>query len=293
MNEPLSFLRRWGTALAAAALTAGTALVGPVLGPADATPSAPLILAPAHHPPAGSLSATHGGGGGTSYGWSSSNWSGYAVQTTSASPFNSVSGSWTVPAVTKPKRGNSGYSSAWVGLDGFFNSPSSLIQTGTEQDFYYGSGHYSAWWTSQAQGYQEQVITSGCSWGGTHCGSVTPGDVMTASVTRTGSITLSDGSSSHGWGFSTGIAYTGPGLSAEWILEAPSSTSGVLPLANYGSAAFDPGTVNGSSNPGFVAGDGGYLVQNGAVRSIPSVPDSDTDGFTAAYGSTPPPPPNS
>ena len=36
------------------------------------------------------------------------------------------------------------YSATWVGVDGYSNS--SLIQTGTEQDYYCGAAHYSAWW---------------------------------------------------------------------------------------------------------------------------------------------------
>jgi hypothetical protein len=179
-----------------------------------------------------------------------------------------------------------------VGLDGFFNSPNALIQTGTEQDFYSGGGHYNAWWTSSAQGYQEQAITGGCSSGETNCGVVAPGDKMTATVGLDGKIQMIDGSASHGWTFGTGIAYSGPGLSAEWVMEAPSSTFGTLPLANYGQTTFDPGYVNGG-NPNLVTGDGGYLVQGGSIRSIPSVADHDTDGFAIAYGSTAPPAPGS
>ena len=243
-----------------------------------------------------SLSPAHKVSGGPTYAtWASSNWSGYAVQTTASSPFTAVTGAWKVPTTQKPRKSSYGFSAAWVGIDGFFNSQNALIQTGTEQDFYYGSGHYNAWWTSSAQGYQEQSITGGCTPSSATCGEVVPGDPMTASITLTGgngSITLTNGSAGHGWTYTTTISYSGPGLSAEWIMEAPSSITGVLPLANYGSTVFDPGTVNGG-NPGLVAADGGDLVQNGRIVSIPSGPDHDTDGFAIAYGSTAPSPPAS
>ncbi len=71
-------------------------------------------------------------------GWASSNWSGYAKTGT----FTRATGSWVVPAAGPTH--NATYSSAWVGIDGFNNG--SLIQTGTESDYYNGSAHYAAWW---------------------------------------------------------------------------------------------------------------------------------------------------
>jgi hypothetical protein len=143
------------------------------------------------------------------------------------------------------------------------------------------------------------VITTGCSGIGT-CGKVLPGDHMSATISESNppahlwSITLSD--TSEAWSFSNTIAYNGAGTSAEWIVEAPSSTFGVLPLANYGGTVFDHGSVSGGS-PNLVAGDGGVMVQRGAVVSTPSGPDmgdvGGPDGFAIAYGSSPPAPPPS
>jgi hypothetical protein len=215
-------------------------------------------------------------------GWASSNWSGYSA---TRSVYTAVSGSWTVPAVQRS--GKPSYSAAWTGIDGFNNG--SLIQTGTEQDYYNGSGHYAAWWTTSAQGFLEQVISQ----------PVQPGDSMTATITKAKSgsswtITLAD--TTENWTFTKTVTYTGPGASAEWIIEAPTVGGRTAPLANYTSpTTFDHGTVNGNRNPALVVSDGGELVagsgRHAEVVSIPSRPDSDTDGFNMAYGAVAPSPP--
>jgi hypothetical protein len=97
-----------------------------------------------------------------------------------------------------------------------------------------------------------------------------PGDIISASVTYTASSGGSGGSGFGGSGFSvrdpirstsgtftvtitdtsTKASYTTKGTvrnaarsSAEWIAEAPSSSSGVLPLANFGTAYYGYGTT--------------------------------------------------
>jgi hypothetical protein len=169
-----------------------------------------------------------------------------------------------------------------VGIDGFNNS--SLIQTGTEQDYYRGSSHYAAWWTTSAQGFVEQPIAH----------TVKAGDSMNATISATGgttwAITLAD--KTQGWTFTNQVTYTGPGASAEWILEAPTVGGRVASLARYQTTPFDPGTVNGGS-PQLVQIDGGVMTQGRSTVSTPSGPDNDSDGFAVAYGSSAPPPPAS
>ena len=249
------------------------ALLVPILGAlcwtmAAAAPAEAAVLM--HHPRIGN---GHGTG---SLGWSSSNWSGYAV---TGGPFNSVSGSWTVPSVSATRKAS--YSSDWVGIDGFNNS--NLIQTGTESDFFSGKAHYDAWW--EILPAAETVIPSI---------SVSPGDKFSATITHgSGSswtITITD--TSNGQSFTTNQSYGGPQTSAEWIEEAPTVGGRIAPLAHYGSTVFDPGTVNGG-NPGLVAADGGTMVQKGITVSTPSNPDGDSDGFAAAYGASQPSPPSS
>jgi hypothetical protein len=57
-----------------------------------------------------------------------------------------------------------------------------------------------------------------------------------------------------GWTFSTTVNYASALLSAEWIEEAPSSSAGVLPLADFVTTTFDP-TVNAGSAPNINSSD--------------------------------------
>jgi hypothetical protein len=236
-------------------------------------PAVSAAGAVAHHP---RVAARVPSGSSTTSGWASSNWSGYAV---TGGPYTSITGSWTVSAIS-PSKGSQ-YSSSWIGIDGFNNS--NLIQTGTEADWYSGSAHYAAWW--EILPAAETVIPSI---------TVHPGDAMSASVVKgSGSswtITLRDVTTNVS--FSTAQTYTGPQTSAEWIEEAPTVGGHIATLAHYGQLTFDPGTVNGA-NPGLAAADSGVMVQRNRQVSTPSNPDSDTDGFTCAYGSSQPSPPAS
>jgi Peptidase A4 family len=233
--------------------------------------------------------------------WASSNWSGYAVSETapaglscvpaSGTAYTGVAGTWVVPTVTGSRQ--STYSAAWAGIDGFANSD--LIQAGTEQDYTGRSAHYSAWW--EILPAAETVIPSI---------TVKPGDTITVSIAKVSagqwSITLTDkGSTVHAAQppFTTTQSYSGPGTSAEWILEAPTVNGRQATLASYGSTAFDPDAANGAA-PGLAAGSGGELVQGSFFRSqvvsIPSGPDTGpapADGFAIAYGSNAPPAPSS
>ncbi len=210
-------------------------------------------------------------------GWSASNWSGYAKTGT----YSSATAQWVVQSVTGSRR-TSAYSSQWVGIDGFNNS--SLIQTGTESDYYSGKAHYNAWW--EILPAAETPISTIA---------VRPGDTMTAAIAKgagtSWTITITDATT--GKSFTTTQSYTGPGSSVEWIEEAPSLGGRVATLAQYSSpATFDNGTANGA-NPGLTANDGGVMIQKRVQVSTPSNPDGDTDGFNMAYGSTAPAPPTS
>jgi hypothetical protein len=59
--------------------------------------------------------------------------------------------------------------------------------------------------------------------------------------------------------------------SAEVIAEAPSSSSGVLPLANFGTAAFSGAKVNGATLTGSTAGIDPITMQSGStVKAKPT-----------------------
>jgi hypothetical protein len=153
----------------------------------------------------------------------STNWSGYAIPTSSGA-VSAVSGSWVVPTVTGT---STAYSSVWVGIDGF--SSSTVEQIGTEQDVSGGKATYYAWYEMYPKGMVP--ITSV---------SIKPGDVVSASVSYASgnsfNLTITDQTT--GKSFTTTQTVNGAQRSsAEWIVEAPSSGFGVLPLANFGTAS--------------------------------------------------------
>jgi hypothetical protein len=162
----------------------------------------------------------------------SSNWAGWD---NTGSTYTSVTASWVQPAVTCSRR-QTAYSSFWVGLDG--DGSNSVEQTGTEADCSGGRPVYSSWYEM----YPKYPVN--------FSNAVSPGDVFQASVTYNGSgkfvLVLSD--KTKGWSHTINATLNNPALaSAEVIAEAPSSSSGVLPLANFGTVSFTNVTVNGAA----------------------------------------------
>jgi hypothetical protein len=231
--------------------------------------------------------------------WSATNWSGYAESGT----FTGVTAIWSVPAVAATASPT--FSSAWVGVDGFGNN--SLIQTGTEEDYYNGAAHYSAWW--EILPAAETALPASYAVGA--------GDRMKAAIYETAStsgpgkgvgrphvwvITLSN--TSRHWSYTTTQSYSGPGASAEWIVEAPTVNGKTATLAHYtitppaGTGDFDNAgfltSPVSSGSPVYVnAGlnrlkNAGVMIQNGVQVSTPGNPDSALTAFNAAYGSAVP-----
>jgi Peptidase A4 family len=172
----------------------------------------------------------------------STNWSGYAAETNLNNPASNavteVSGAWTVPTVTGS---TNAYSSVWVGIDGY--SSSTVEQIGTEQDtLSFGATRYYAWWEMYPN--PSVQITSM---------TIRPGDTISASVTyNSGIFTLQITDNTTGGSFTTTQAATAQRSSGEWIVEAPSSISGILPLANFGTANFSAAQATISGAPGAI-----------------------------------------
>jgi Peptidase A4 family len=170
----------------------------------------------------------------------STNWSGYAV-TGSSGTFTSVSASWTEPTATCSSSSGSGghhgrggggssadeYAAFWVGLDGYSNN--TVEQTGTDSDCDGTTPEYYGWYEMYPAGPVYYTNT------------MKAGDSISASVTfggtNTYTLTLTD--NTQGW--TQKITKNDSGLareSAEAITEAPSSNSGVLPLADFGTVNY-------------------------------------------------------
>jgi hypothetical protein len=189
--------------------------------------------------PAGA-GAAHSIGRDRSFQAESTNWSGYAV-TGSNGAFTSVSGSWKEPTATCTssggRRGGSDqYAAFWVGLDGY--NSDSVEQTGTDSDCDGRTPDYYGWYEM----YPADPVY--------FTNTVKPGDSFTASVafsgTETYTLVLKD--VTQGW--TQTITKNQSGLdrsSAEVITEAPSSESGVLPLADFGTVSYSASTANGAS----------------------------------------------
>jgi hypothetical protein len=171
--------------------------------------------------------------------WASTNWSGYAVTGANGS-VTDVTGSWIVPSVDCTVAPD-GYSSFWVGIDGF--SSSTVEQIGTDSDCVSlngtetGTPTYYAWFEFYPQNaYLIEFPRS-----------VQAGDVISAQVKYAGgsggrqfggghrfTVTLTDVTRNET--FSTTSSVSGAKQSsAEWIAETPccASSGSVFPLADF------------------------------------------------------------
>jgi Peptidase A4 family len=160
---------------------------------------------------------------GQSFASESTNWSG---QIATGLTFTGVTGNWTVPSVQHTQYG--GASATWIGIDGGPSSPGSIIQTGTAQVTNGGLTAYYAWYEL----YPQASVTAF---------QVSPGDQMVASIQHTSGSqwTLSITDDNSGLHATGPLTYGGPGDSAEWIEELPTSVGTAQPtLANFGSETF-------------------------------------------------------
>ena len=210
----------------------------------------PAGVASAHHHQANAPKHKYGRG-------TSTNWSGYAVDGTSATD---VVGNWTQPAAICSKRENS-WSSPWVGIDG--DNSSTVEQIGTDADCSGGRPAYYAWYEM----YPKSLVVINIP--------VNPGDSFTGRVTYQGSgnylLTLTNNSTSPATTFSTVQNSTKTqNSSIEWVMEGPSNGS----LTNFTTAGFPGGsanTVNFTGASGTIGGTTAGVGSFGNAQSITMV----------------------
>lgn len=157
----------------------------------------------------------------------SENWSGFAAATSLKKPalssVSQISGTWKVPNVSKSH--NDTYCSIWVGIDGYESG--TVEQIGTEHDWSNGKEEHYAWFEMYPK-YPKELRGF----------PVEPGDVITAEVSYKGNdmfkLTLSNLTKHVTTTVPTNhtITKNAKRSSAEWIVEAPATSSGVLPLAH-------------------------------------------------------------
>jgi hypothetical protein len=212
------------------------------------------------------------------------NWSGYAAITSILHPTNdsvtSVSGTWTVPALSAST--DKTYCAIWVGIDGF--SSSTVEQIGTEHDWSGRSQSNYAWFEMYPSGAYEIVGFP-----------VDVHDSISAEVSYTGQNTfqliLVNNTKNAYTIVPSSYTKSTKALrsSAEWIVEAPSSNGGVLPLSHYGTIAFTNcrATINGFTGPInslHWANDPLTMVsQFGIIKSFPSSLAAGGESFTTTW----------
>jgi hypothetical protein len=181
----------------------------------------------------------------------STNWSGYAVETNLNSPqtgvVTDVKATWTVPAIIGNAKNT--YSSFWVGIDGYSGTSNTVEQIGTDSDTNNrGQAVYYAWYEMYPAYPVNLALT------------IKPGDSITADVSyniQTNKFTLTIDDTTSGGHFVT-VQASSTSMersSAEWVAEAPSSMKGVLPLANFGSVTFTGCSVTMTSGTGTITSE--------------------------------------
>ena len=216
----------------------------------------------------------------------SGNWAGYILaKFQTGQKYKGITATWTVPDVVF--QGVNAFSAEWVGIGGFCKNlicnqqkdlDKTLIQLGTAQEAFGTSDlQYFAWY----EVLPNPPVTTPLA--------VSPGDVITASLTCEGKCkgkarwTFSFTNETTSDTFSKTVKYKSPNLSAEWIEEAPTSGDNVLPLADFGTATFSDGTVNGNTTNLSNAFSIVMLNPNGQTANV-SAPNPAQDGFSSCFG---------
>jgi len=199
----------------------------------------------------------------------STNWSGYADTSTT---FSTATGNWTEPSVTCSSSQEQ-LAAFWVGIDGFTSG--SVEQDGTLAECFHRSAFYFSWWEMYPTN-SIQVVGS----------SVQPGDSISASVVRSGSsytLKVTDSTHSANSFTTTQSCSSCANSSAEWIAEAPSGSSGVLPLANFHSWTLSGATVNSRVISSFTDDEITMINSSGQVKAQPGSLNGSGNGFSVTW----------
>ena len=246
----------------------GTWLIQSDQQPASATPSpaqAPGAPQPTPVPPVSVGQNT------------SQNWSGYAA---TSGTFTGVTGTWTVPQPSSTTA-SAGVGATWVGIGGVTSRD--LIQAGT-QDVTSGGQHEFQAWVEMLPAASQQVPLAGA-----------PGDSVTVSIQEqgqgSGTWQISMKNNTTGQSYQTAAHYASSESSAEWIEEAPSAQTGILPLDNFGSVVFSNATAvdNGQTVDLAQTGAQAITLINGSRQplAVPSPIIGDGSGFTVTRTAAP------
>lgn len=166
------------------------------------------------------------------------NWAGYAD---TGSNFSQVSANWTEPTATCGSADQ--LAAFWVGLDGY--NSGSVEQDGTIFECYQGTAYHYTWWEMVPTNYV-QIVGS----------SVQAGDAIKASVVRSGSsytLSVTDATNSANSFTTTQDGSGDANSSAEWVAEAVTGSSGIEPLADFGTWTATHATAAEGSTSGTIS----------------------------------------
>jgi hypothetical protein len=205
----------------------------------------------------------------------STNWSGYAD---TGSSFSDVSASWTEPGASCSSRTTS-LAAFWVGIDGY--SSDSVEQDGTMIECYDRTAYQFTWWEMYPTN-DVQVVGQ----------TAAAGDHIAASVVRSGTsykLTVTD-STHTADSFTTTQTCSASSCvdsSAEWIAEAPTGSSGVEPLSDFGTWTASNAAVTEGSTAGSISSftdDQITMIDNsGATKALPGALNSGGTGFSVTW----------
>jgi hypothetical protein len=205
----------------------------------------------------------------------STNWSGYAD---TGSSFSSVSASWTEPGATCSSRQES-LAAFWVGIDGY--SSDSVEQDGSMIECYDRTAYQYTWWEMYPTN-DVQIVGS----------TAAAGDAITATVTRSSTsykLTVTDATHTADSFTKTETCSASSCVdsSAEWIAEAPTGSSGVEPLADFGTwtasgATVTEGTTSGTISS-FTDDEITMVDSSGKTKALPGSLNGTGNGFSVTW----------
>jgi hypothetical protein len=202
----------------------------------------------------------------------STNWSGYAD---TGSSLSNVSASWTEPSATCG--GAEQLAAFWVGIDGY--SSDSVEQDGTLIECYGGTAYQYTWWEMYPAN-DIQVVGE----------TLAAGDAITSTVTRSGTtytLSVTDATNPADSFTETETCSSCANSSAEWIAEAPSSSSSVYPLADFTSWTASNASVTEGSTSGVISSftdDEITMVDSaGSTEALPGSLSSSGNSFSVTW----------
>jgi Peptidase A4 family len=202
----------------------------------------------------------------------STNWSGYAD---TGSSLSNVSASWTEPSATCGR--SEQLAAFWVGIDGY--SSDSVEQDGTLIECYGGTAYQYTWWEMYPTN-DIQVVGE----------TLAAGDAITSAVTRSGTsytLTVTDSTNPADSFTETESCSSCANTSAEWIAEAPSSSTSVYPLADFRSWTASNASVTEGSTSGVISSftdDEITMVDSaGRTKALPGSLNSSGNSFSVSW----------